>query len=383
MDTTQRNTPSASPRTVALRAGRVMLIAISTGALAVTGLILWWSSGEARPFLGRDGKPLPGSISDKIRVEINGVEQGMFIRGMDVHNPVLLLVHGGPGMPDYFLREDHPTRLEEHFTVAWWDQRGAGLSYDHRIPRSMMTVAQFVADTLAVTDYLRERFGQDKIYLLGHSWGSFIGIQAAQRAPERFHAYIGMAQMAHQLKSETLAYDYMLREYKHRGDEKMVQALEEAPVTMEGGAPQGYRRLRDKAMHRVGIGTMHNMDSVITGLFLPSLRFPEYTVAEKIALWRGKAFSKSTDLFDIALQTDLADVVPELQVPVYFLEGAYDYTCNYDLAREYFRSLKAPVKGFYTFEESAHSPVFEEPDKASQILAQDVLAATNTLADSH
>jgi pimeloyl-ACP methyl ester carboxylesterase len=164
-----------------------MLIAIPTGVFAVVGLILWWSSGEARPFLGRDGKPLPGSISEKIRVEINGVEQGMFVKGMDVHNPVLLLVHGGPGMPDYFLREDHPTRLDEHFTVAWWDQRGAGLSYDPDMPRSTMTVAQFVADTLAVTDYLRERFGQDKIYLLGHSWGSFIGIQAAQRAPERLH----------------------------------------------------------------------------------------------------------------------------------------------------------------------------------------------------
>jgi pimeloyl-ACP methyl ester carboxylesterase len=360
-----------------------LLIAIPSGVLAVMGLALWWSPGEARPFLGRDGKPLPGSISEKARVEINGVEQGMFIRGKDVHNPVLLLVHGGPGMPDYFLREDHPTRLDEHFTVAWWDQRGTGLSYDPDMPRSTMTVDQFVSDTLAVTEYLRERFGQDKIYLLGHSWGSFIGIQAAQRSPERFHAYIGMAQMVHQLKSEKLAYDYMLREYQHRGDEDMVRALEAAPVTMEDGAPPGYRQLRDKAMHRVGIGTMHDMDSVITGVFIPSLRFPEYTVAEKIALWRGRAFSKSTDLFDITLQTDLADVVPELQMPVYFLEGAYDYTCNYDLARKYFRSLKAPVKGFYTFEESAHSPVFEEPDKASQILKQDVLAGTTTLADSH
>jgi hypothetical protein len=101
----------------------------------------------------------------------------------------------------------------------------------------------------------------------------------------------------------------MLREYKHRGDEKMVQALEAAPVTMEDGAPQGHRR-RDKAMHAVGIGTMHDMDSVITGDFIPSLRFPEYTVSEKIALWRGRAFSKSTDLFDIALPTDLSRYLP-------------------------------------------------------------------------
>src|SRR6476660_5120670 len=118
-----------------------------------------------------------GSISEKIHVKINGLEQGMFIKSTDGTNPVLLVVHGGPGMPDYFLTQRYPTHLEDDFTVVWWEQRGTGISYGPGIPPESMTIEQFVADTLAVSDYLRGRFAKEKIYLLGHSWGTFIGIQ--------------------------------------------------------------------------------------------------------------------------------------------------------------------------------------------------------------
>jgi len=152
-----------------------------------------------RPFRNAAGGPLRGSVSEKIWVDINGTKQGMVIRGRDERNPVLLWVHGGPGMPDYLLTDHYPTNLEDLFTVVWWDQRGTALSYDPTIPPETMTIEQFVSDTLAVTDYLRQRFDQAKIYLLGHSWGSLIAIQAAERSPERYHAYLGMAQVVHQL----------------------------------------------------------------------------------------------------------------------------------------------------------------------------------------
>ncbi len=115
-----------------------------------------------------DGSALAGSISEKIRVPVNGVEQGMFIKGRDEKNPILLFLHGGPGMPGYFLNDDYPTGLEHDFTVCWWEQRGAGLSYRADIPPESMTVEQFVADTIEVTKYLRRRFGRDRITLMGH-----------------------------------------------------------------------------------------------------------------------------------------------------------------------------------------------------------------------
>jgi pimeloyl-ACP methyl ester carboxylesterase len=357
----------------------VIIVLVST--LGLTGLLLWWSPGTTEPFLDANGHRLPGSISQKLPVPINGVQQGMVIRGKDASNPVLLWVHGGPGMPDYPLTQQYPTDLEDLFTVVWWDQRGAALSYDSDIPPDTMTIEQFIDDTLAVTDYLRQRFHQDRIYILGHSWGSFIALQAAARSPQRYKAYLGMAQMVYQLESEKVAYNYMLAAHRERRDTDMVRKLEAAPVTMTGGTPVAYLQVRDTAMHKLGIGTTHDMKSVITGIFLASWRFRGYTLQEKFNLWRGRAFSRSFGLWDQFIRIDLRKTVPALQIPVYFLEGKYDYTCVTSLARDYFEQLQAPVKGFYEFDNSAHSPLLEEPQEAHRILEHDVLTGSTTLAD--
>jgi pimeloyl-ACP methyl ester carboxylesterase len=245
-----------------------------------------------------------------------------------------------------------------------------------------LTLEQFISDTLELTNYLRNRFGKEKIYLMGHSGGTFFGIQAAARAPELYHAYIGVAQMSNQLESERRAYEYILRRFREKGNKGMVEELEAAPVTMTGGTPEDYLDLRDKGMHSLGIGTTHEMDSVVTGLFLPSLRFREYTLTEKVKLWRAKFSSGVSILWDKAIATDLSNELPELELPVYFFHGIYDYTVSYALAKDYFEKLKAPVKGFYTFEHSAHSPIFEEPEKVQRILQEDVLVGANSLADA-
>ena len=347
--------------------------------LVIFVALLMWSSNTPRPFLDSNGKQVPNSISEKIHVTINGVEQGMFIKSRNAAHPVLLYVHGG--MPFYFLTQNHPTSLENDFTMVWWDQRGAGLSYHAGFPPEANAVELLISDTIEVTNYLRRRFGQEKIYLMGHSGGTFIGIQAAARAPELYHAYIGVAQMTDQLKSEKLAYDFMLKQFKANGNHDMVRKLEASPVTMAEGAPDVYLALRDAAMHSLGIGTMRDMTSVISGIFLPSLTFRDYSLSDKINLWRGKIRTGVSVMWPAIMKTDLTRQVPALEVPVYFLEGRYDHTCSYTLAKDYFLKLNAPVKGFYTFEHSAHSPIFEEPEKASEIFRSDVVTGSTGLAD--
>ena len=324
------------------------------------------------------------SLSEKSHVEINGVDQGMFIKSTSTQNPVLLFVHGGPGMPEYWLTQRYPTGLEDHFTVVWWEQRGAGLSYDPDIPPHTMTADQFVADTLEVTRYLLERFGQEKIYLMGHSWGSYIGIQAAEKAPERYFAYIGVGQISYQMQSEQVAYEYALAYYENLGDQRMLRKLRAAPPGTTAPLPADYFALRDGYMHRAGIGTMHEMRSVISGIFLPSWMFREYTVMEKLNLWRGKIYSRRSEfgLWDMMLATDLRKKITALELPVYFLHGRYDYTCAYPLAQGYLERLEAPLKGFYTFENSAHSPMFEEPERTVAIMLTDVSNGTVSLADA-
>jgi pimeloyl-ACP methyl ester carboxylesterase len=349
--------------------------------LVVLGLLVMWSPGNARPLVDANGSPLEGSISEKIRVEINGVQQGMFIKSRSEANPVLLFVHGGPGLPEYFLTDRYPAGLEDYFTVCWWEQRGSGLSFSPAVAADTMSVERFVSDTVAVTNYLRARFHKDKIYLMAHSGGTLIGIEAAKQAPELYHAYIGVAQITHQIESEGLAYDFMLEQYRQSGNTRMAGRLEDAGAPNTIPLPPAYDRLRDDAMHGLGIGTTRDMKSVITGLFLPSLRFPEYTLGEKVNLWRGKIWSKGL-LWRRVLEPDMRQRVPALDLPTYFMHGEYDYTVSYALAYSYFAQLKAPLKGFYTFEQSAHSPMFEEPEKMIKILREDALAGANNLADA-
>lgn len=361
---------------------RIMIAILSIFLICLlipVGVLLFYSPGKPKPFIDESGNPLAGSISEKIFIEINGVKQGMFIKGRDITKPVLLYLHGG--LPDYFLTERYPTCLEENFVVCWWEQRGTGLSFSANIAKETITIEQLMADTKEVTNYLRSRFGQEKIYLMGHSGGTFIGIQAAAQYPELYHAYIAVAQMTDQLQSEQLAYEYMMNEFKKSGNTRMMRKLEAAPTNKITGLPEKYFALRDEAMHRIGIGTTHEMKSVISGIFLESLKNHEYTLSEKFNLWRGKATSGVHQLWKNVISTDLAKEVPALDIPVYFIHGIFDYTVSYPLAKDYFERLQAPVKGFYTFETSAHSPMFEEPEKMQCILLNNVLTRQNSLAD--
>jgi pimeloyl-ACP methyl ester carboxylesterase len=363
-------------------AGGIVLI---LGAVLMVGLLalavaLWWvSPGVPEPFVDSYKRPLAGSIAEKIYLDINGARQALFIKGRDASLPVLLYVHGG--MPDYFLTRRYPTGWDELFTVVWWEQRGAGLSFNAAAAPGTITTEALIADTLALTDWLCRRFGTDRIYLLAHSGGAFIGIQAAARAPHRFHAYVGVAQMSCQAESERLAYEYMLGRFRALGNARMVERLEAAPVTAGGGIPRGYLAVRDAAMHPLGIGTMRGMRSVLTGLLLPSLLFREYTVAEKWRFWAAKARAGVSPVWEDNVRTDLRTSVSALGIPTYFLHGIHDYTVSYALARSYFDRLAAPLKGFYTFGSSAHSPMFEEPDRMCRILREDVLTGSVSLAD--
>lgn len=305
-------------------------------------------------------------MAEKCFAEINGVKMGMIIRSKDIANPVLLFVHGGPGMPEYFLAEDFSTALEDHFTVVYWDQRGAGLSFCSHIDKSTLTTAQYIEDLIAVTNYLRERFAHEKICLMAHSWGTYFGIQAVQKAPELYSAYIAVGQVTCQAESERLAFQYMQDYFTRAEDKKAVKKLEKNPYPSIG-----YDKIRDRVMHRAGIGTTHDMKSVATGIFFASFKNREYTLAEKINLWRGKLLLNKNP--QLAMNDDIRDKVTALDIPAYFFSGVYDYTVNCQMAEQYLAQLEAPVKGFYLFRNSAHSPIFEEPERAAQIIRTDIL----------
>ena len=373
--------------TFARKVGRIMLVilvVLHVCILILLGVLLAYSPGKPEAFLDESGRPLNGSISEKIFVSIGGVEQGMFIRSKDIEKPVLLFVHGGPCFPEYFLIEKFSPGLEDYFTVCYWEERGGGLSYSPAVSLESMTMEQLTSDTIEVTNYLRERFEQEKVYLMAHSGGTTFAIQAAAKAPELYSAYIGISQISKQGESEKLAYAYLMDQYKAAGNTKMVNKLKEYHVLESDSniIPFYKSVLRDQTMHELGIGTMHNMDSIVKDIFLPVLTCKAYTLSEKVNIWVSKfTFIKKTKLIDQLFATDLTEKVQKLEIPVYFLSGVYDLTVNHELSKSYLEQLEAPVKGFYTFEQSAHSPLYEEPEKMQQILQKDVLTGENDLAD--
>ena len=318
-------------RTAAGKAVRAMswMLAGILGLLAVpAAALLLMSPGRVEPYLDGDGKPLAGSVSEKLWVDIGGVRQGMFLRGRSKDNPVLLFLHGGPGMPEYFLAEKKNAALEDKFTVCYWEQRGAGLSYQDGMSGADITADHLVDDAIEVSRYLSKCFGQEKIYLMAHSWGTFLGIQAAAKAPELYHAYIGVAQIVDTPASERLAYARMLELFEAKGNQGMVQKLMAWDVlkTQPDAAliPYFKSMLRDEAMHALGVGTARDMDSVVTGIFIPSLLSQAYTLPEKITIWRAKAFLRDrTNLLETLFTTRMWDAVPELSVPTYILFGKY------------------------------------------------------------
>lgn len=318
-------------------------------------------------------------MNEKIFIDVNGAKQGMFLQSEDTNNPVLLFLHGGAGSPEIAFTQKYPTGLEKLFTVCWWEQRGSGISYNHKIKPEEMTVEQMISDTVAVTNYLRNRFGKEKIYIMGHSWGSFLGVLTVQQHPELYNAYIGIGQVAQQDRSERLAYTYMLEEFRKRKDRKMVRRLEKFRIDKGGAISMKYLGLRSVGMNKLGIGVMHSMTSMWDCVAVV-LGYKGYTLREKIKFPQGNVFSLKY-LWDTVIQTDLIEQVPELKIPVYIFHGRYDYQVSYEVAREYFQALNAPIKGFYTFKNSAHSPCFEEVDKMCNILREDVLNNKISLAD--
>lgn len=177
---------------------RAVLIILCAILMSTSGMLAYWGitgTGRIEPFLDENEQVLEGSIAEKTYLDVNGSRNGMIIRGKDIRNPVLLFISGGPGVPQYFLNESYDNRIEDYFTVCWWEYKGEGISFSSSYKPEDITLDGLKEDAMEVTEYLKERFGKEKIYLMAHSGGSPLGIILAKENPEDYYAYFGMGQM--------------------------------------------------------------------------------------------------------------------------------------------------------------------------------------------
>lgn len=326
------------------------------GLVVILLLSIWIFSGNTP-----EGKT---KIAKKGWVEIGGIKQGYFIRGENDQNPVILFLHGGPGSPELMMIKN--TELEKYFTVCYWDQRGAGMTFSSDTDPATMTTAQLVEDTRQITDSLCNWYGVDKVYLMGHSWGSYLGIKTIQKYPERYHAYFGIGQVCHQLKSERLAYDYLISEARSAGDTKTVNGFTAYDKNAADFPSNDYLlKVRTLGMNKYGVGIKHK-DISMFDIAKDLLYYQGYTLGEKLNYLRGTMFSLR--MFDEIIDDNLFETSTRFEIPVYIIQGKYDYQVSYQLAKEYMDSITAPQKAFFTFEESAHSPNMEEPERFVKVI---------------
>jgi pimeloyl-ACP methyl ester carboxylesterase len=345
-------------------------VAISLSGLLVVSFLAVVASqtfAMTPPIKDAQGKPLPGSIATLEKIELNGSQQWVSIRGNDSDNPVLLFLAGGPGGSQLATARFALNALEKEFVVVNWEQPGAGKSFD-AVNRKTLTVDRYIEDTRALAEFLRERFQEDKVYVVGESWGSALGIMAIQRYPELFHAFIGTGQVVSFLDTDLQCYDFALNWARERGDEAKVKKL-----VSQGPPPYFGKGVAWKqATYLLDTFEYMNQNPAIRDNGFNTFRdlaAPEYGLYDKLNWFRGVL-----DTLDVVYpqlwDTDFREQATQLEVPVYFFIGRHDINAPVSLTQEYFEILEAPHKEIVWFEKSGHNPWVSESDNFVQKLVE-------------
>ena len=328
-------------RILRLLIGLVGVVLVGFGLIAVEFILMRGDTPKISGVL---------SIASLEKIELGGAQQWVLIRGHDSTKPVILFLHGGPGMPAMFLAHACQSGLERDFVVVHWDRRGAGKSFDAGLKPGSLIVSRTLEDTYELTRHLRERFSRNRIYLVGHSWGSYLGLLAIRDHPEYYGAFIGMGQIAGTLAEvREIRREFIARAAREAGDRELSAQL-----------TSREKEVNENDLFRYG-GELHGAWSfwpiLKTGLFAP-----EYT------LWDALNVKKGADLVDREMNYDMLPKmfegeIPGFDIPVFFFLGRHDYNTPSRLAGDYLDRLAAPLKGLVWFEESSHFPFFEEPDR--------------------
>lgn len=318
----------------------------------------------------------PNGIDSLETVQIGGIDQWIEVRGQNVNNPILLFLHGGPGIAFIPLAGAFQGPWEKYFTVVQWDQRGAGKTYasnDKEIQRRTMNVPQMEQDTLEVVNYLRNRFKREKIFVLGHSWGSVLGLWLAHEHPEYLYAYVGTGQVVNMERNEEVGYQDALEQARKNLNGEAVKDL-------EGIAPYPPPNFD----FRKGSITRY-WERVLLGPASSPLEFmsvkrilsdvvsaPQYSLADDLGFIHGQTLSLDVLVPELE-KVNLDQLGFDFRGPVFFFEGRQDPFCRPSLILEYSQKIKAPQNKFIWFDNSGHFPFFEEQEKFRDELVQRVL----------
>jgi pimeloyl-ACP methyl ester carboxylesterase len=356
----------------------VLLVALEVIPLACAagapGADKPFGQDDARAIIAQSRRILsPHGVEELKAVEIGGIRQWISVRGNDRRNPILLYLHGGPGSVEMVESYGYQRPWEDFFTVVQWDQRGAGKTFASNAPEAMaprMSIEGMVADAEEMIRYLRATYGKQKIFVLGHSWGSIVGEEVARRHPEWLHAYLGAGQIADMARSEAIGYEWALGRARAEGNQ---QAIRELQALAPYPGPVGQLTIER-------IGAQRKWTMYYGGLAWGRTEFkpfddarklsPDYRDEELKAIDQGGLYSLGY-LLPAMERVDFTGNT-RLGCPVFIFNGRHDYTTSSEVAARWFEGLRAPSKKMFWFEDSAHMMMQEQPGLFLMHLVNDV-----------
>ncbi len=366
------------------RASYLILLSITLISITFIVTFLWvrsvWQQNAALFYEVRNPKGI--EVSEPIK--IGGIDQWIHIRGRDRNNPVLLYLHGGPGSASIGFEDAGQRPLEDYFTIVQWDQRQAGKSYYpmDEIGESM-TVPRMIDDTEEVMQHLRERLNKEKIFLVGNSWGTYLGMHMVKRHPEWIHAYVGVGQLVKSLEGERTLYERLLMHAKQQNKQPLIKKLEAMePYPDPDNLVSSYKAnnyfLRKELNAIAGETLAHNFgyeEVVDLGDWI--IKFsPHYSLSELVTQHFGHSALSDTryDFVRQNLMKDLrAEIGMDFDVPIILFTGAHDWHTPRSISEKWFNEINAPYKKLIWFENSSHVVSLDEPGKYLVELVNQVL----------
>jgi pimeloyl-ACP methyl ester carboxylesterase len=317
---------------------------------------------ETRSFISRRNEQYyriatPQGIDEARYVPVGGIEQYISIRGEDRDNPVILFLHGGPGdvtNPWGYLAF---RPWLKYFTVVQWDQRGAGRTLGKSGPEiaPTITVERMVQDGVELAEYLRKSLHKDKLILVGHSWGSVLGLFMAKARPDLFYAFVGTAQVADSTRNYAVAYDDLLKKARALNEQTAIEELRSI-------GPPPYPDSRGWGVQRKWSNLFEHADLFISGMFGAGLTAPGYTWAD-INDWTAGQNLSGQQLIPQIAKLDLKALGGQFALPIFVIQGAEDFTTPTSLAKALVTAIRAPRKEFVTIPGAGHFAVFMKSDE--------------------
>ena len=314
-------------------------------------------------------------IDKKMMVTLGGLPQKIHIKGNNEKNPILLFLHGGPGVCNRHTVMTTHADLCRYFTLVAWDQRGSGGSYRGAAVETL-TVDRLVEDAHELVLWLCREFGRDKLFIIGGSWGSELGTLLADRYPEHLAAYVGFGQVVNGAKNEELSYRFALEAARKAGDAKSIAILEKVGPPVQGvykGGFDGMMAQRRVMMKYGGYSQSRKKRSYFRSTVLPMVFSGEYSLSDLIGVAKGYKYVL-TAMWPQVGATDLQRDCPRFEIPYFIFDGRLDQNTPAALVQDYFDGLTAPVKELIWFEHSGHNPMTDEPERFKALLVDRLTA---------